>query len=274
MNIQEKKLIEAFIQDEDRARHERAVEIIFHGQRVRDGAGREILRDNPAFRAIRNAVNKCFSGDRYFGRREEVYETFVSEFYQYLKKLNPAKLREIQDLSMWMFKVAANFANSNRKKINSILQIEEGQVRFTDHFDREEDEPADSEENSSRWAEDLLARYINQIQRPYFRDLLHAVKIEGMSVEDFAEEQGKSVPDIHRDTKRAMDQLVQIALPDIRWRSRQLYSQYKDRLSRNDQLLLDAFFRQGADVRPALVVMAFRKLVKLSVKEQKEDKSS
>ena len=269
MNIQEKKLIEAFLNKEDPVRHGRAVEILFYGTEIPGKNGAVRRMESSVTRAIRHAVFKCYSGNSYSGRRDEVYATFVTEFYQYLIRLKPEKLRGIDSLDNWMFRAAVNFANGHRQAINQALGIEEGRTEFSAKLDRAEesegkDLPADTE-TSSKWAEDLLGTFIERIPHAYYREILYAVDIHGMSLEDFAEEQGKKITAIHNDHRHAKLELIEAALSDIRWRSRKLHDRYRDELNEKDNGILQRFFdgQTGTD-KPETCAVALSKLLKLS----------
>lgn len=251
--------MEGILNPQDATRHAACVRILFHG-------------DNPYSSVLHNVVRKCFSGRFYIGRFQETYLTFETEFYQYLLKLKPEKVREVDNLPSWLFRVAANFANSHRQKINQALGIEMDTVAFSVTLDRDDseesemdeqpqrhpdtghhrkqddteddtddDEPAESSD-SSAWAEDLLNGYIDKIPHAYYRTVIRALSLEGMDPSDFAEEQGKKVSAIYNDLSRAMDALVVVALDDIKWRTRTLYSQYGDLLTQQQQDLLTAFY--------------------------------
>lgn len=291
MNIQEKKLIESFLQKENSTTHNKAISLLFWGKDVLDANGKKTHSEWAVTRAIKNAVRKCYSGISYAGRWDELYSTFVSLFYQYLMNMNPDKFTEIEDLPSWMFRVATNFANSHRKKIDEILVIEdnvlsissskndgslplnENNTNITDSVvtrrkipTQEDEEESDCQEDSSKWAEDLIAYYISQIQHEYYRTVLYAIDIYGMSITDFAEEQGKKVSAIHNDHKRAMMALIQAALPDIRWRAKKLFDRFACELTLEETATLSIFF-SGLQGDIQAVVLAYNKLRKISKRE-------
>lgn len=294
MNIQERKLIESFLQKENSNIHNKAVSLLFWGKDVQDARGVRTHSEWAVTRAIKNAVRKCYSGNSYSGRWDELYSTFVSLFYQYLMKLNPEKYTGIDDFPSWMFRVATNFANSHRKKINQILVIEDNVSTLPSSKDvgslhpventntsinivtlkkiptPEDDEDSDSHEDSSKWAEDLIAYYISQIQHEYYRTVIYAIDLYGMSVTDFAEEQGKKVSAIHNDHKRAMMALIQAALPDIRRRSKKLFDKFSSALTLEEVDTLSKFFN-GLQGDIQAVVLAYNKLRKISKRETAEE---
>lgn len=294
MNIQERKLIESFLQKENTTVHNKAVSLLFWGKDVQDARGSRTHSEWAVTRAIKNAVRKCYSGISYTGRWDELYSTFVSLFYHYLMNLNPDKYTAIDDFPSWMFRVATNFANSRRKEINQILVIEdnvsplatskdEEAAPSTDHPfittdvitpnkipAHEDDEDTDDHEDSSKWAEDLIAYYISQIQHDYYREVLYAIDLYGMSITDFAEEQGKKASAIHNDHKRAMMALIQAALPDIRWRAAKLFDRFRDALTREEADTLSNFF-SGLQGDIQAVVLAYNKLRKISKRETAEE---
>ena len=296
MNAQEKKLLEAFLNQDDVRMHDRAVQLLFYGRTVTDASGREIHTEFDVTRAVRNAVSICYSGPLYAGRHREVYDTFVSLFKDYLLKKPRETFDEIEDLQNWMFLVARNFANSRRKAMNEILAIDEMTVPFDRKQDvtepeesghgespagvdtdrqpakvpDEDDDSPDDPEHSSKWAEDLINEYICRIPHAYYREILYVVHVYGMSMEDYAEEKGKKLSAIHNDHKRAMSALIQAALPDIRWRSPKLYDSYRDSLDSNEIEVLDRFFEDGDVEEMAELVKAYAKLLKVSKREAKE----
>lgn len=294
MNVQEKKLLEAFLNQEDVRMHDRAVKLLFYGRTVTDASGREIHTGFDVTRAIRNAVSLCYSGPLYSGRSREVYDTFVSLFKDYLLKKTKETFDDIDDLQNWMFTVAKNFANSHRKAMNEILAIDETVVPFDrkqdvdnpkdsgqrePHTDADrqpakvpdgDDDSSDDPEHSSKWAEDLINEYICRIPHPYYREILLVVHVYGMSMEDYAEEQGKKLSAIHNDHKRAMSALIQAALSDIRWRSPKLFDSFRDSLDSEETDLLESFFEDGKVEDLKGLVQAYVKLLKVSKRETKE----
>ena len=300
MNAQEKKLLEAFLNQNDVRQHGRAVELLFYGRTVKDASGREIHTEFDVTRAIRNAVSICFSGPLYSGRRREVYDTFVSLFTDYLLRKPRETFDEIEDLQNWMFLVARNFANGHRKAMHEILAIDEASVPFDrkqdvtepedsgredearpdvdedrqpakvpDEDDDSSDDSSDDPEHSSKWVEDLIGEYICRIPHAYYREILYVLHVYGMSMEDYAEEKGKKLSAIHNDHKRAMSALIQAALPDIRWRSPKLYDSYRDFLDSDETEVLDCFFEDGDAEDMAGLVKAYVKLLKVSKREAK-----
>lgn len=293
MNVQEKKLLEAFLNQEDVRMHDRAVKLLFYGRTVTDASGREIHTEFDVTRAIRNAVTICYSGPLYSGRSREVYDTFVSLFEDYLLKKTRETFDDIDDLQNWMFTVAKNFANGKRKAIHKILGIDEMTVPFdrtqdvgdlkdsghgkarpdTDGDHRpekvpdEDDDSSDDPEHSSKWAEDLINEYICRIPHPYYREILLVVHVYGMSMEDYAEEQGKKLSAIHNDHKRAMSALIQAALSDIRWRSPKLFDSFRDCLDSVDVEILERFFEDGDVEDMDGLVRAYVRLLKVSKRE-------
>lgn len=282
MNDRERQLIEGIINTCDRRIHNRCIQLLFHGQ---DTAGRDervLYKKNDYVVALENAVRTNFSGRHYQGLFAETYMVFESLFVTYLEHLNPEKLREIEDLKNWLFVTAGRFCNSNRKKINELLGIElsdnyeeydDGlkakendsnsleeesipQVETSDNntkkFDDNEDsEPTDDltdQPDTSDWAASLLNIYIGKINNDYYRDLIRAIKIEGVPVETIAEEYNKSEDDIYRDYNRAWDKLLQVTLPDIKIRSKSLFKKYESKLDDQQARILNKFFFGGYDI--------------------------
>lgn len=295
MNIQEKRLIEAFLDTGNAVLHNKAVELLFYGRKGTDANGRTICREFDVTRAVRNAVSIYYSGSLYAGRQKEVYDTFISLFHAYLLKLNPDKLREIDNLQNWMFRVAKNFANSHRKEVNELLGIEDSVIGFNMRMDVDEPEETDcanarsqedvepymrkipekdndsdsSSEHSSKWAEELVAEYISRISHPYYREVLYAVDVNGMDMEDFAEEQGKRLSAVYNDHKRAMSALIQAALPDIRWRAPKLYESFKLELNDAESEVLERFFYHNVITDMPRVIKAYVKLLKIAKREER-----
>lgn len=264
MNLKEKKLVEEFIRKDDIARHNKATEIIFYGQE----------KNGLYANAIRNAVRQCYSGSEYRNRFDEVYTTFVTEFYNYLMRLKPEKLLEVENLDRWLYRCARNFANSNRKKINEALGIIECETEFSSRLDVDTDEKEHLEDNgpdASAWAEELLAKYIDQISCENYRTVLKVVVLEGMDREDFAEEQGISYTAVNLLVNHAMIALIRVALPDIRWRSRKTFTEYSDELKDKDREMLELFFSENRAENPEDLAKAVNRMMKISAREAKAE---
>ena len=266
MNQREIQLIEAIIDTTDKRRHNAAINILFFGHDIAKSDERSFYRKNEYVISLENAVRKCFSGNLYRGAFSDVYGVFVSLFTEYLGRLSPDKLMEIQDLKNWLFMSGCNFCNSNRKKINHLLGLNpedsfdeyddgkktgETNEEDTASVDNESQDTTmqseeineqsladipDSNQDTSGWAESLLEYYINKIENEYYRDLIRALKIEKVPVETMAEEYDKT------DYNRAWDRLLQTCLPDIRIRSKKLFKKYEVELDEKDANLLNKFF--------------------------------
>lgn len=281
MNSREQQLIEALINKEDIVRHNKAIEILFHGT-VKNGK----MIKNAYVNAIENAVRQCFSGSFYRGRFEEIYITFETEFYKYLQKVKPDTLRTIDKLESWLYIASRNFANGHRKQINAALGIVETEVYSDNLFDccsenRSKDDTISFNEiiddcaDSSSWASDLLDSYIEQISCEYYRLILRAVVLENMPREEFAEEQcKKDAAAIDRDVRRAKLELIKVAMSDIKWRSRKLMSKYCDQITKQiERSLLEDFFA-GKQVKDTNgLVNAISNLMKIARREAKLDEA-
>ena len=269
MNNREKQIIEGLFNTENEAIRSKSILYIFHGKYEIDKDGKRILRKTPYAKAIENAVRKLFSGNLFFNRFEEVYYTFEAEFLSYLTKISHEKLYEIEQLDSWLFKAACNFASNKyyRKKVCEALCVDEGQSYDTISLDDEDHGieskasiqtentsksnsegfhnkiPESDNEDESEWAEIQINTYIDKIPHEYYRTVIRALVIEGMSREEFALEVNKKVSAVNNDVSRAMNALIQVALPDIRWRKKQLYVTYRDEFI-NDKYkdLLEQFY--------------------------------
>ena len=267
MNIKEKELIEALLDTENKMRHDRAVSILF-------------FEKNIISNTIRNAVSKCFSGRLYL--HNEVYDVFVILFLEHLKNIHREKYAEVENLPAWMYRTATNFANSNRKRINVELGIDGEFVTFGREQDVDESTvetetsvqsaTEEGDVSPSDWAANLLNKYIAQISNPYYRTILYAVDVHGMTLADFAEEQGKELRFINNDHRRAKLALIQVALPDIRWRSRALFDNFNDILTDDDAATLRHFFDRSANIDPKDVALVYSRLLKITKRENERKK--
>lgn len=282
MNDRERQLIEGIINTGDRRIHNRCIQLLFHGQDTAKRDERVLYKKNDYVVALENAVRTNFSGRHYQGLFSETYMVFESLFATYLEHLNPEKLHEIEDLKNWLFVTAGRFCNSNRKKINELLGIELGdnyeeyddglkakendsnsieeeslpQVetsgiiikKFDGNVDSEPTDDLTDQPDTSDWAASLLNIYIGKINNEYYRDLIRAIKIEGVPVETIAEEYNKSEDDIYRDYNRAWDKLLQVTLPDIKIRSKSLFKKYESKLDDQQARILNKFFFGGYDI--------------------------
>ena len=259
MNNNEKDIILGLFSS-DESKRTRCINILFYGI-YKDGR----LCKTPYSKAIENAVRKFFSGNKFYDRFDEVYSTFVSFFFDYVQKLGPGKLLETDKLDSWLFTVACHFAANKyyRKQVCDTLGIKEdidlSEISIDDNYNtdvvvsvqNEEGERhdigihakiPDDDDNESIWAESLIKKYIDQIPHEYYRTVIRVLVLEGASREEFALEMGKKVTAINNDVSRAMSSLMQVALPDIRWRTKQLYSLHKDDITQDDRIILDQFY--------------------------------
>lgn len=309
MNAKEKLLIEGIIHNETKEEkriHNRCIQLLFHGIDDAKSDKRAHYKKNRYVESIEKAVRTNFIGGLYQGKFPEVYMVFESLFVTYLERLNPEKLREIVDLENWLFIAAGNFCNSNRKEINKLLGIEIGNCfeEFDDNSkvedqndettvdgkstDEENDiEPSDElvkEADTSGWAKSLIDFYIGKINNEDYRDLIRAIKLEKIPVETIAEEKGKTDDDIYRDYNRAWNKLLQVALPDIRIRCKNLFVNYESELNDEQAYLLNEFFFSGNDFSTiarsrgmkqydleSAIVKAYKVLMKIAKRETELD---
>ena len=248
MNRRERQLIEGIINISDRRIHNRCIQLLFHGQDTAKPDERVLYKKNDYVVALENAVRINFSGRHYQGLFSETYMVFESLFVTYLEHLKPEKLREIDDLKNWLFVAAGRFCNSNRNKINELLGIETSDNNEEYDDDSEPSNELIEDADSAGWAESLLCFYIGKISNAYYRDLIRAIKIEGVTVETIAEEYNKTEDDIYRDYNRAWDKLLQVTLPDIRIRSKSLFKKHESKLDDEQTRLLNRFFFSGYDL--------------------------
>lgn len=298
MNERERQLIEGIINTDDRRVHNRAIQLLFHGQDTSGRDERASYKKNVYVVALENAVRTCFSGRYYIGRFQETYLVFESLFTTYLEQIKPETFREIDDLKNWLYVVAGRFCNSNRNKINELLGIDlDDNTETIDNVlkvkesetveDHEEAEPTDDPEeqaDATGWAESLLDFYISKIGNAYYRDLIRAIKLERVPVETIAEEYGKSTDDIYRDFNRAWDRLLQVTLPDIKIRGKGLFKKYESMLNGEQAGLLNTFFYGSHDTTSSTplgksrqeeiekaIVKAYKVLLKTAKRENELD---
>lgn len=282
MNSAEKQIIDGLIKRDDRY-----ISLVLRGVAVYEGHTTRYVK-NPYVSAVENAVRKWFNpgDDRYKNIVDgfpDIYNSFYSLFALYVISINPETLLAIEDLKNWLFITADNFIKKNRKSIDEHIGLyyeEElgDKVEITDREDIEEPH------SSSDWARAQINVYINQISNEYYRDLLCAIKLEDVDREVLAEEYNKSVDDINRDYKRAWDQLIGIALSDIKYRGKHLYKTFEADLPVNQAKLLNEFFFSGLNIKELAleknvnyvvlkgeIVKAYNVLLKTAKRETKID---
>lgn len=278
MNLsKEKSLISAFVCQSDTVRHSKASQLLFYGM---PSAGTYV--ENAYVQALKKAVRICFSDVKYRGHFNDIYDTFVSLFYAYLLTKTERLLNIETTLAGWLFVTAKNFANNNRKEIDTLVGLANSSdaLEYDSTMDAlisKENEDAcgsadviiDDSESGMMWAEHLVNRYIDRISNEKYRTAIRAIVIEGMPREEFAEEQHISYQAVNLLVNHAMIALTNVALPDIRWRSKKCYSQYIDLVKdKNDVILLKEYFENNIS-KPGLA-LAVRRLIKISIREMKE----
>ena len=95
------------------------------------------------------------------------------------------------------------------------------------------------------------------------------VDVNGMAMEDFAEEQGKRLSAVHNDHKRAMSALIQAALPDIRWRAPKLYESFRFELNDAESEVLERFFYHNIITDMPRVIKAYVNLLKIAKRDER-----
>ena len=243
MNIREKAIIKNILSKDERTRSNQ-ISSLFYGE-------------GSDFREIRGEIRKkvllCFSGRKYYGRDSEIYDTVVSLICESILRYGPKMIDTVTgSLKAYLAIMTYNCCNSNRKFIDDILGIksaseEEVSDRNGKNGEESQDNKRDMDtpvENSTSpdWAVDMVQYYVDKIPHSYYREVLYALDISLMSFEDFAEEQGKTVAQIHTDHRRARIALIQGALPDIREKSKWLYLHNRELLPAKETAVLDNFF--------------------------------
>lgn len=278
----EKSIINAFVDISDKVRHDMAVQSLFYG---RPSGGRYI--ENAYVQSIKKAVRLCYSDVKYRGLFKDIYDTYISLFYVYLLAKSEQLSKIETSLAGYLFVAAKNFAND--KKVREAIEISIG---LSDHsifvdIDRiiasllsNEDgieppieEPIISPDSDSYWAEYLTNKYINSIPNERYRIAIRAIVLEGMPREELAEEFDISYPaGINMLLNHAMTALTNVALPDIRWRSKKHYAQYGHLVKdEGDRLLLQDYFENN--VYNQGLALAVRRLIKISIREMKEQEA-
>ena len=282
MNSREKQIVTCLFDTENELRRNESINILFNGKYVSDQDGHRHFQKTPYAKAIGDAVRKYFSGlsSRYDVSFEHIYCSFETEFLEYLLKKGQDKLMEIDQLDRWLYTVACRFAANPyyRKKVVSAFGVDESAdyafVGLDVTTDRDEDSLADDtsdsivvdspetgigqkmkipEPDDSDWAENKVRSYIDKIPHEYYRTVLREIMLNNISHDDFAKQQGKKKSAVYNDLSRAMDSLIVAALPDIRYRTKQLFRLYGDRLSDETARKLMAQFYTG---RQAIAEMA------------------
>lgn len=271
MNSREKQIVTCLFDTENELRRNESINILFNGKFVSDKDGHRHFQKTPYAKAIENAVRKYFSGlSRYDVKFEHLYCSFETEFLEFLIKKGRDKLLEIDQLDRWLFTAACHFAANPyyRKKVVAAVGVDESTdyafIGLDVTTDRDEESmSADStdaivvdcpetgidqkmkipEPDDSYWAENKIRSYIDKIPHEYYRTILRAIMLDNVSHDDFAKQQGKRKSAIYNDLSRAMDSLIVAALPDIRFRTRQMFKLYGDRLSdESARCLMEQFY--------------------------------
>ena len=279
MNVsKEKSIVNAFINVSDKVRHNMAVQSIFYG---RLSGGKYI--ENAYVQSIKKAVRICYSDSKYRGLFKEIYDTYVSVFYVYLLAKSEQLSKIETSLAGYLFVTAKNFAND--KRVRNEIEISIGLsdpstsvgidkiiaslMSNDDGIEPPAEEPIDSPDTDSYWAEYLTDQYINSIPNERYRIAIRAIVLEGMPREELAEEFGSSYSAINLLLNHAMTALTNAALPDIRWRSKKCYTQYGHLIKdETDRLLLEDYFENN--IYNKGLDLAVRRLIKIAISEKRE----
>ena len=284
MNVsKEKSIINAFVDRTDKIRHERAAQMLFYGI-PECGA----YKENDYVQSIKRAVRLCYSDTKYRGRFRDIYDSFVSLFYVYLLAKSDRLSKIETTLAGYLFVVAKNFANDKKirneieisiglsdpstsvdinKIIDSILSKEDGAVK-----PKSSRPMIDEPETEPYWAEYLVDKYIDSIPNENYRVAIRAIVLEGMPREELAEELNTTYRAVNLLVNHAMTALTNVALPDIRWRSRKCYTQYGHLVKdEQDRAILRDYFENN--IYHHDLALAVRRLIKISIREKKEQEA-
>lgn len=256
------------------------------GERNRNIACDLLLKEGN--KTIWNVISTCFNDSKYNGLKKEIAnvliqrfydesseqlytiddkEHYLAWFYTCLKNLanrqratieEEVGIKPITHVSLDSNTRTNNdeqpnepFVNKAEEKLDQSLagassnDSEEDTLEQTYEADIIDMDPALGE----IWAANKLEGYLALMSNyPRYVELIRAIKIEGVDRETLAEEWECTIEAIYNMTNEAMTQLVKVALPDIRKRSKKMYKKYAH-LVKDDyaKTLLKGVFEEGKD---------------------------
>lgn len=131
-----------------------------------------------------------------------------------------------------------------------------------------------------------IGYYLSKINNAYYRDLIRAIKIEGIDREVLARQYGKDVADINRDFSRAWIVFITVALDDIQQCRQNLFKKYENHKDLNDEnaCLLRDFLQRKQSMQNMVIrygmteaqmkeklAIAFKLLLKIDKKEREKE---
>lgn len=251
---------------------------------------------------MRGVVSSYFSDSRYAQVRKEVYPSFVNVFYQYLLTVKPDTLRGIQgSLDEYFYTAARHFLKPDtkyRKKIDASLGFDDTHVKLRPNvpdgenigvdedveYDASASDEADFKDDSVEkeydldgkakagqddWTAFMLHPYIQSLpfsgerRNRILADLGFKI-LDDLSSKEYAAKIGSNVADVDVRRRRAMLELIKVALPDIRKRAKKMFVRFKDKLSSSQASILQDFFDNGVlgdSKRRDAIAKAYKTLV-------------
>lgn len=274
MNIREKQIIRN-LRSLDAEVKNRQVSELFYGK----GKDTEHLRNQ-----VDKVVRYCFSGQKYYGMRREIYDTLVSLICEDIWNTSADVLEKIENLSWYLFKLSRNCANRRRNYIHVCIGVKTDTEIGPSNDKAAEDDisdddvitifldenQTDEEQVRDDVAIEVVNRHINKISRKEYRDIIIAIDINGWSHEKITEKLGIRDEDIDQFHRRAKLALTQAALPDIKNYCADFFEKKKHLLSEEEISKLQAFFEGTGKPKESEIAKLYIKLVKVAKKDRNE----
>lgn len=274
MNIREKEII-SNLRSPEAATKNRQVFELFYGK----GKDTEVLR-----KKVKDVIHFCFSGDKYHGKQDEIYDTLVSLICEDIWKASAETIEKIDNLSWYFFRLARNCANRNRSIIHVCIGIKDDTTLGAEHDKKQEEEeiiddiltvfiddnPNDGDKPREDVAAAIVNRYISKVPRKEYRDIIIAIDINDWSHEQITRKLGIRPKDIDQFHRRAKLALTTAALPDIKKHCVVFFHKYRYLLSQEDSERLDCFFSNSGISKGNDIASIYLSLVKAVNKERTE----
>ena len=291
----DKELIAALIDSADERRHNKAIELIFYGQPAIGRNGERHPVDNDYSRRIKQLVRIKYSGSKYAGSFDEIYEIIVSlickDLVASLQRHGESVLKE--GLLKHILCMVHN--RSYRKEVDSYLWIDSSRKDDIDDHDIEDEvveyfstlqlqsalpknkptlDDDEDEQIATRadWAEYLVGIFVRRIPNPKYRDILQAIDIDGMTTKQYADKVGLTDCAVHQKHKEARIALIQVSLNEIQIINRALFVRFRHLLTSEEEgVLQNFFFEHEKNVDPKSIAIVYRSLLRKANKAMNEE---
>lgn len=249
MNAREKAIASNLVSDDLEISYYQS-QYVFFEENIRDEVIMSIRRK------IRSLIRKCFSGEEYAGKYQDIYLEVVDIVVSNLRISRKSFLETDSSLEAYIVTVAKNICikPSRKAEINTRIGVKNDK---SIEFDPPEPNTGADEEDAKR----ILYSFIKLIEDSIDRDILIETQIKGTRNIDYARTHNMTVNAVNSRMKRVRIEFIQVALPLLRETNKEIFIKNKEYLSKADSDILTRYFSGERNLDLKVVAGAMKRLI-------------